>query len=124
MLNENALMWRVALLGCALFACTKPNPESCADGSCTDPAFPFCDVDGAVAGTPEKCIAVECAPLEFELCRADDAIVCNASGNNYDVVRCELGCAGATGGCRDCATDANCTASAPVCDAETSRCRA
>ncbi|MBA3501090.1 MAG: hypothetical protein H0T65_11985, partial [Deltaproteobacteria bacterium] len=122
MLKQNAQMWRGVLICFFLSACSKPNPESCADGSCTDPAFPFCDSDGSVAGTPDKCIAVSCTASQFETCRGDDAIVCNAEGTNFDLVRCELGCVDPIG-CRDCASNANCTGTTPVCDSETSSCR-
>ncbi|HEV7555027.1 MAG TPA: hypothetical protein VGO00_06230, partial [Kofleriaceae bacterium] len=52
-------------------ACTKPNPKNCGDGSCTDPAFPFCDVDGSVGGEPNTCIAVTCSADQFAACRDD-----------------------------------------------------
>src|SRR5687768_14291225 len=83
-------------------ACTKPNPRSCADGTCTDPDFPFCDVDGALEGIPNTCIAVECTPDTFEACRGDQIIKCNAAGTSFDLVRCERGCDEATGGCLGC----------------------
>ena len=74
------------------FGCTKPNPKDCADGLCTDPAYPFCDIDGALEGEAKTCIAVSCTPGELEACRGDMSIVCNAVGNDYDLVQCEKGC--------------------------------
>lgn len=80
---------------------TVPNPASCADGFCHDPALPFCDVDGTLGGGQRlTCIAVDCAPLAFEACRGDEAIVCNATGDDYDVTHCEGGCSAEAGGCK------------------------
>jgi hypothetical protein len=84
-----------------LSACTKPNPKNCGDGSCTDPAFPFCDVDGSVGGEPNTCVAVTCTADQFVACRDDLAITCNAQGNNYDEIKCDKGC-DPTVGCRVC----------------------
>lgn len=105
-----------------LAACSVPNPESCADGSCTDPSRPFCDVDGAVAGEPNRCIAVECTPNEFEVCRGETAVICNQAGNNFDVVECAHGCATATG-CRGCEAETDCAADSFVCDQGNNECR-
>src|SRR5688572_30210917 len=94
------------VVGLALWAvtgCTKPNPRSCADGLCTDPAFPFCDIDGALQGEPEACIAVSCTAQEFVACRDDLAITCNPSGNDYDVIQCPRGCDVVANGCKTCA---------------------
>jgi hypothetical protein len=117
MMNDTLPMRWAWLLGCLfLTSCTIPNPRSCADGTCTDPQFPFCDADGSLAGIPDTCIAVSCAPLEFEACRGDQALVCNATGNSFDSIQCELGCDPA-GGCRSrCTLDQDCPATSPVCD--------
>ena len=63
--------WTLASLsfGAFLCGCTAPNPRSCIDGSCTDPAFPYCDADGSLAGEPKTCIAVACTPGEFVACQ-------------------------------------------------------
>src|SRR5690242_14638562 len=75
----------------ALAACAKPNPAAhCTDsGTCTDPSFPFCDVDGVIGGEPGTCIAVSCTAGQFAMCDGNNAIVCNANGNNYDTKQCE-----------------------------------
>ena len=53
--------WLVVIaLSAAAYGCTKPNPRSCADGLCSDPSRPFCDVDGALEGTAEVCVPVSC----------------------------------------------------------------
>ena len=85
-------------------ACTKKNPAAvCHDGNCTDPAFPFCDVDGTIGGAPGACIAVTCSAGMFGECRdANTALTCNASGTNFDITQCQLGCDPAAGGCRLC----------------------
>lgn len=91
-----------ALAALLLAACTKSNPNSCTDGSCTDPALPFCDTDGALEGEAQTCVAVDCTPGDFKGCRADTAIVCNDAGGDYDLVQCEKGCDEGLGGCRLC----------------------
>lgn len=121
MTKHGSLAW-CATLACALMiGCTSPNPRSCIDGSCTDPRFPFCDVDGSLAGTPQTCIDVSCEPGTFAACRGETAITCNATGNNYDILQCGLGCG--PSGCRGCTADEQCAGTAPICDVETSTCR-
>lgn len=74
----------------ALAACTKANPAAhCQSGTCTDPDFPFCDVNGVVGGEPGACIAVTCTAGAFAECRDNAEVRCNAAGNNYEVVQCE-----------------------------------
>jgi hypothetical protein len=125
MIEKNVFMkfwWGVVVVVVVVGAgCTKPNPRSCADGSCTDPAFPFCDFDGSVQGEAGTCIAVSCTPMEFDSCRGDQEIVCNATGDNFDVVKCPLGCSEAVGGCQPCASNDQCTDETPVCDQGTCR---
>lgn len=106
----------------ALSACTRPNPASCQDGYCQDPALPFCDVDGSIDGTPMTCVAVECAPGEFAGCRgADQALVCNNAGDNYDVNHCTDGCTPGVG-CNVTHCEPNTTScgdgTVEVCDAD------
>lgn len=95
-------MRAILLSSVAVAGCTTPNPRSCADGNCTDPAFPYCDLDGSLAGTPKSCIAVECTPGEVAQCQGSEALTCNALGGDYDLVHCDHGCDLATGGCRLC----------------------
>jgi hypothetical protein len=77
----------------------KRNPDKCLDGHCPDPAKPFCDEGGEIGGEPGACVAVECAPGEFAACRDDRAVMCNNTGDNYDLVECIDGCSEAVGGC-------------------------
>jgi Tol biopolymer transport system component len=84
--------WAIVAVACLAMACTKHNPRACANGLCTDPAYPFCDVDGSFSGTPDTCIAVNCTPMEFKACRGNDSITCNATGDNYDITQCESTC--------------------------------
>src|SRR5689334_21210820 len=87
----------------ALAACTtQRNPRYCGDGVCIDPAYPFCDVDGMFGDLEQQCVAVDCTPDAFVACRGDDELRCNATGTDYDLTRCELGC-DTSGGCRLCA---------------------
>lgn len=105
----------LAVVAVFVCACTKPNPRSCGDGTCTDPEFPFCDVDGTLGGLAGECIAVACEPGVFEACRNDQAVICAATGDNFDLEKCQFGCDSSLG-CKACITDDQCSAEAPVCD--------
>lgn len=95
-------LFRLALALAALASCTKANPAAtCSNGTCTDPAFPFCDTDGTIAGEPGTCISVSCTAGAFAACRGSDALTCNASGDNYTDTACPLGC-DASSGCKAC----------------------
>jgi hypothetical protein len=88
----------------ALVACTRPNPAaSCPDGVCSDPKYPFCDVDGVLDGEPHTCIAVSCTPMEFAACNGSAALTCNGSGDDYTETQCATGCDPAANGCNSCA---------------------
>ncbi|MDQ3337407.1 MAG: hypothetical protein M4D80_19770 [Myxococcota bacterium] len=96
---------RFVLVLALVAACsTKPNPKSCLDNHCSDPALPFCDVDGSIGGDPNTCIAVECTPNAFEKCEAGKSLVCNAGGDNFELTDCEFGCSVEAGGCMACDT--------------------
>lgn len=85
--------WLGCLVALGLANCTKPNPnKACSEGQCRDPAYPYCDVEGTISGEPGTCIAVSCDPGTVEACLGDAALTCNASGDGYDRVLCELGC--------------------------------
>jgi len=111
----------VALL--TTIGCTKPNPRSCADGLCTDPAFPFCDTNGSLQGEPEACIAVACTRLDFVACSEDQALTCNEAGNDYDVIECPRGCDVVANGCKSCGDSTQCANPAPICDSSNFECR-
>ncbi len=113
--------WWVCLVTGAM-ACAERNPEYCGDGTCIDPAKPFCDIDGSFAGKPGTCIAVACTAGEFQKCRDDIAVTCNATGTNFDLLRCEMGCDVEASGCKHCTANAQCSES-EVCDPITSHCR-
>lgn len=117
-----AHVFRVGLSAVMLAACVSPNPQSCADGLCTDQRYPFCDADGTFEGHPDTCIAVDCEPSSFVRCLGDEAVKCNATGNDYTLTTCEQGCNESIG-CRTCSNNDQCTASAPICDAS-GACRA
>lgn len=88
---------KLAFVGVVLVVgCTKTNPAAfCADGTCIDPNFPYCDTDGAVGGEAGTCIAVTCTPGKIKQCNNAAALTCNAAGNGYEDVACGLGCADA-----------------------------
>lgn len=93
------------LYACVLAAgglgCTKPNPAlSCEDGLCSDSTVPFCDVTGSIGGEPNTCIQVSCTPNQFAECRGDKALICNATGGDYDLLTCSQGCSAEANGCK------------------------
>lgn len=118
------MRWLILVAVIGIAACESPNPRSCADGICNDQSFPFCDVDGQLAGHPLTCIAVACMPGDFAECRGDSAITCNAMGNDYDVTKCERGCSDAAGGCNACTMNSDCANPTPFCDLQSHGCRA
>jgi hypothetical protein len=63
------------------------------------PQFPFCDTGGTLGGAVNECIAVNCTPGAFAECRGDTSVVCDATGENYELQQCVRGCDDATGGC-------------------------
>ena len=95
------MRWRWFGISLIAVGCTTPNPRSCADGTCGDPALPFCDVNGTLGGLPNECIAPACEPGTFAECRGDTEVRCNATGNDYELSRCERGCEDGVG-CRAC----------------------
>lgn len=125
MIYCDRLMSRVAvslmLIGLVAAGCaTKKNPAlTCSNGTCSDPQFPYCDVDGAIGGSPNTCLAATCSPGEFIACDQDNEIVCNASGSNYEATSCPTGCSVDTNGCKPClANTTTCTnGMLNVCDA-------
>ncbi len=118
-------MARILVVGAlALSGCTTRNAAFCGDGLCSDPARPYCDLDGSFGGeNPPTCVAVACEPMTFAQCRGDVAITCSPLGNNYDETECPLGCDPAAGGCRACTTNTQCDTATPFCDPGSSQCR-
>jgi hypothetical protein len=47
---------------------------------------------GAISGEPGTCIAVSCTAGAIKTCLGDDALTCNATGDGYEHVACDLGC--------------------------------
>ena len=92
--------------------CTKANPLDCSDGTCSDPAHPYCDKDGTVAGAPNTCIKPACStPNEFVECKADTAVSCNATADGYSLMQCPMGCSADAHGCNMCTPNGTyCTA--------------
>lgn len=86
--RTRAAVTLMLLLGCT----TRDNPRYCGDGTCTDPAYPFCDVNGTLGGLKTECIAPSCSPTEFAECRGDNELRCNATGDGYDEIACDAGC--------------------------------
>jgi hypothetical protein len=92
-----------ATIVAASMACTRKNPSAtCSNGVCTDPQYPFCDVDGTISGTPNACVAVSCTPMEFAKCDGNKALTCNSTGDDYDTTTCPNGCSAGNNGCNAC----------------------
>ena len=90
-------VWLLTAVGC-----TKANPAAtCADGTCSDPAFPFCDVDGSVSGEPGACVAITCQAGANGGCQGSAVLVCNADGTSFDPMPCANGC-DPNSGCNSC----------------------
>lgn len=104
---SRAMLKFVVIIGFIATACaTKKNPAlMCPGGQCSDPRFPYCDVDGTVGGTPNACLAVSCTAGGFIACDQDNAIVCSASGSNYESTSCPTGCSADTNGCKPCSAN-------------------
>ena len=87
-------------------------------GTCIDPNYPYCDLDGSIGGTPGACIAVTCMTGEFAKCSGDSALMCNQFGTGYEEVTCAHGCDENTG-CRLCEANQTVCANGAVatCDA-------
>jgi hypothetical protein len=86
-------------------ACTEHNPSVCeGDSDCTDPARPFCDLDGeyaesnfkpnACSATPANCPVERCGCTAGATlsCSAGTATVCGSDGRSSTEVACALGC--------------------------------
>lgn len=97
---------RVLLLWVLLGACEAENPRNCANGVCEDPDFPFCDIDGAIAGNPHTCIAPSCTPSLPTACQGESSIVCDEQGTGFTSIPCEHGCNRDTFVCNHCTPDA------------------
>jgi hypothetical protein len=95
------------LLAALVFAsaCTTKQQNKCSgDGDCTNPAYPFCDVDGEFStsgGEKNVCTIVppEC-PVErcgcspgATTCTGDQLTTCDAGGTSETSTTCALGCA-------------------------------
>ena len=113
--------WAMGLIAISA-GCTQKNPVLvCKNGTCSDPQYPFCDIDGAVRGEPNTCIAVSCTPAAFAACDGDNAITCDQNGTNYGTQHCSNGCSADAMGCNACAPNASsCGADGNlhVCDAQ------
>lgn len=96
----------VLLAALSLVACKSSNGDFCdAEHPCTDPARPYCDLDGtypASEGVAKTCIA---DPNGGGACDGDE----DCTDPAFPACEAEV--------CHECHDAAQCTASAPVCDA-------
>ena len=82
---------------------TRSNPAAtCADGVCSDPTFPFCDVTGEIGGAAGTCIAVTCDSGSIGGCDGSAELLCSATGATYITTACANGC-DPIAGCLECA---------------------
>lgn len=98
------LVLRTLLLAALVGGCTKHVNQCTSDSDCTDPAYPFCDVNGefpASGGaknvctvTPTNCPVDRCGCTPGALtCSTDTLLTCNADGKSQTMTSCALGCA-------------------------------
>ena len=92
-------------------ACTKRINQCESDADCTNPAYPFCDVDGqyeASGGQKNVCTIVPpncpvsrcgCDPGAAS-CGSDTLLTCNADGKSQTMATCSLGCEGDGTACK------------------------
>ena len=95
---------RMIVLGAlVLSACTKKADECSSNSNCTNPMYPFCDVNGQFAasgGDKDVCtIAPPDCPVDLcgctagaTTCGSDQQSVCNADGMSVTTSTCSLGC--------------------------------
>lgn len=112
---RSVALFVLLITGFAAAGCTKHNGLNCNDGVCSDPNFPFCDESGQFGQGANTCIAVSCTPAEFQACHGTDALLCNAVGNDFDVMHCPIACEEDQGGCVTCETDGDCSGDTPRC---------
>jgi hypothetical protein len=98
------IRWALLAVTISAAACTKEQNACKADSDCTNPAYPFCDVNGefsASGGAKNVCTIVPddcpvercgCSPGATS-CAADELSVCDASGSSATTTSCALGCA-------------------------------
>jgi hypothetical protein len=102
--NMKALLWSSGVLFCVVAACTKDQPKCKADSDCTNPAYPFCDVNGdfaAAGGEKNVCTIVPpdcpvercgCSPGATS-CSNGMLLTCDSGGTSQTSTACVLGCA-------------------------------
>lgn len=97
--------WSVLAVLVFAAACTTKQQNKCSsDGDCTNPAYPFCDVDGEFdpsGGAKNVCTIVppDC-PVErcgcspgATACIGDQLTMCDVGGTSETSTTCALGCA-------------------------------
>lgn len=99
------LVLRTLVLVALVGGCTKRVNQCTSDSDCTDPAYPFCDLNGefpASGGMKDVCTVTPancpvdrcgCTPGAVLSCSADQATVCGADGKSSATTACALGCA-------------------------------
>jgi hypothetical protein len=96
------LHW-LCLAALASLGCTKKADQCSSNADCTDPAFPFCDVDGAFAAsggtknictiTPPDCPVDVCGCTPNSVtCGSAELTTCNSDGMSVTTTPCLLGC--------------------------------
>jgi hypothetical protein len=104
------IRWALLAVTISAAACTKEQNACKADSDCTNPAYPFCDVNGefeASGGAKNVCTIVPadcpvercgCSPGAAR-CETDTLTTCDADGMSESSVMCALGCGGSTAHC-------------------------
>ena len=96
-------MTSLALLFVVAAACTKAENRCESDADCTNPAYPFCDVDGQYAPSdgqknvctivPADCPVARCGcTAGATTCTMGMLSVCNSDGMSVTSTTCDVGC--------------------------------
>lgn len=97
-------MYKLAVVLVLVVGCTKKADQCTSNADCSDPAYPFCDVNGAFPAsggsknvctiTPTDCPVETCGcTAGSATCGSDGTLaVCNADGMSVTTTSCALGC--------------------------------
>jgi hypothetical protein len=102
-IGKTMMKTTLVVLLLSLVACTKKVDVCHMDSDCSDPAFPFCDVNGEFAASggdknvctivPPDCPVDRCGCTPGAVtCATDQLTTCNADGMSDTMTPCTLGC--------------------------------
>lgn len=98
------IRWALLAVTISAAACTKEQNACKADSDCTNPAYPFCDVNGEFSASggaknvctivPDDCPVERCGCSPGATTCSDDMLsTCDPDGTSKSMTACVLGCA-------------------------------